>query len=290
VPRAAAIANAVLDAARGAPHGVPCQGRAAGTAAGGATDVTLRPGAWPKERLALVDGPAGAWRAAANAGGRRPPPQLSRWPRWQAQRSCSFKRHDSCSATFANRTGWHTSRTRWTRGIGDFITSGPMTGGRMSFSIASCPGKSKTRVETCRSESSGSIRVGFCGCCGLRRSGAPERAAFLGIELNPDDWGRYRLAVDVASALIEYAFSVLDLDLLIGRTASANRRVERLARCSGRRSWRAVMGLNGWRHVGGTKSIGLWTATPGRALVAGSALVCPKNLNRFEARSSIRPV
>jgi ribosomal-protein-alanine N-acetyltransferase len=94
----------------------------------------------------------------------------------------------------------------------------------------------------------------LCGCCGLRRPGAPERAAFFGIELNPDDWGRYRLAVDVASALIEYAFSVLDLDLLIGRTASANRRVERLARWFGativaRRDGPEWTAARGWDEV-----------------------------------------
>lgn len=103
------------------------------------------------------------------------------------------------------------------------------------------------------------------GCCGLRMSEAPEGAAVLGIELTPDDWGAYRLAVDVASALIEYAFSVLDLDLIVGRTASGNRRVERLARWFGATSaayrdgpeW---MALRGWFEVDWTLDRNAWCA------------------------------
>jgi ribosomal-protein-alanine N-acetyltransferase len=94
----------------------------------------------------------------------------------------------------------------------------------------------------------------LCGCCGLRRSGAPDKAAVLGIELTPDDWGRYRLAIDVASALIEYAFVVVDLDWLIGQTASGNRRIERLARWFGaeiaaRRDGPDWMAARGWVEV-----------------------------------------
>ncbi len=70
----------------------------------------------------------------------------------------------------------------------------------------------------------------LCGCCGLRRSTVPEGVAVLGIELTPDDWGRYRLAIDAVDALIGYAFADLGLDLIVGWTASGNRRAERLAR------------------------------------------------------------
>ena len=70
----------------------------------------------------------------------------------------------------------------------------------------------------------------LCGSCGLRRSNVPDGVAVLGIELTPDDWGRYRLAIDAVDALIGHAFADLGLDLIVGRTASGNRRVERLAR------------------------------------------------------------
>jgi ribosomal-protein-alanine N-acetyltransferase len=43
----------------------------------------------------------------------------------------------------------------------------------------------------------------LCGCAGLRKAGASAGTAVLGIELTPDDWGRYRLAVEVVTALID---------------------------------------------------------------------------------------
>jgi ribosomal-protein-alanine N-acetyltransferase len=62
------------------------------------------------------------------------------------------------------------------------------------------------------------------------------------------------LAIDVASALIEYAFVVVDLDWLIGQTASGNRRIERLARWFGaeiaaRRDGPDWMAARGWVEV-----------------------------------------
>ena len=109
----------------------------------------------------------------------------------------------------------------------------------------------------------------LCGCCGLRRSGAPEGAAVLGIELTPDDWGRYRLAIDVASALIEHAFSVLDLDLILGRTARGNRRVERLARWFGativaRHDGPEWIAARGWSEVDWELRRDAWTSSPRR--------------------------
>jgi ribosomal-protein-alanine N-acetyltransferase len=73
----------------------------------------------------------------------------------------------------------------------------------------------------------------LCGCAGLRTSGSTERHAALGIELTPSDWGRYRLAVEVARALVAFGFRELGLDLILGSTASGNRRAERLARWFG---------------------------------------------------------
>jgi ribosomal-protein-alanine N-acetyltransferase len=73
----------------------------------------------------------------------------------------------------------------------------------------------------------------LCGCAGLRKQGSGENEAVLGIELTPDDWGRYRLALDVASALIEFGFRDLCLDRIVGSTGSGNKRVERLAQWLG---------------------------------------------------------
>jgi ribosomal-protein-alanine N-acetyltransferase len=108
------------------------------------------------------------------------------------------------------------------------------------------------------------------GCCGLRRSGAPERAAVLGIELTPNDWGRYRLAIDVASVLIEYAFFVLDVDSIIGSSASGNRRVERLARWFGakivaRRDGPEWIAARGWIEVDWALHRDEWTGSQRRA-------------------------
>jgi len=44
---------------------------------------------------------------------------------------------------------------------------------------------------------------------------------------------RYRLAIDVASALIEHGFHDLDLHTIVGNTTSGNTRVEKLARWFG---------------------------------------------------------
>lgn len=95
----------------------------------------------------------------------------------------------------------------------------------------------------------------LCGCCGLRQSDVPDGSAVFGIELTPDSWGRYRLAIDVAAALVDYGFSVLALDRITGDTASGNRRVERLARWFGativaRRTGPDWMAARGWVEVG----------------------------------------
>lgn len=94
----------------------------------------------------------------------------------------------------------------------------------------------------------------LCGCAGLRKAGREEGTAALGIELTPDDWGRYRLAIEVASALIEHGFRDLNLRVVVGSTASGNRRVERLARWFGadiiaRREGSDWMTARGWKEV-----------------------------------------
>jgi [ribosomal protein S5]-alanine N-acetyltransferase len=69
----------------------------------------------------------------------------------------------------------------------------------------------------------------LCGCAGLRKAGRDEGEAVLGVELAPDYWGRYRMAIEIVNALLEYGFFNLDLHIIVGNTASGNTRVERLA-------------------------------------------------------------
>ena len=63
-----------------------------------------------------------------------------------------------------------------------------------------------------------------CGCAGLRKAERDEGTAVLGIELAPDDWGRYRLAIEVAGSLLEHGLFDLHLHTIVGGTASGNRR------------------------------------------------------------------
>jgi [ribosomal protein S5]-alanine N-acetyltransferase len=94
----------------------------------------------------------------------------------------------------------------------------------------------------------------LCGSAGLRKAGTEIGTAVFGIELTPDDWGRYRLAIDVSSVLVEHGFHDLDLHTIIGSTSSGNIRVERLARRFGaklgsRRPGPAWMTARGWHEV-----------------------------------------
>jgi ribosomal-protein-alanine N-acetyltransferase len=96
-----------------------------------------------------------------------------------------------------------------------------------------------------------------------------QKTAILGIELTPDDWGRYRLAIDVVSALLEHGFLNLDLHTISGQTASGNRRVERLARWFGAQlieqgtgpEW---MTTRGWQEVVWTVPREDWAASKSR--------------------------
>ena len=90
------------------------------------------------------------------------------------------------------------------------------------------------------------------GCAGLRR--VDEDVSELGIELAPGEWGRFRLALDTATALIQYGFETLNLKKIVGDTASGNRRVEKLARWFGaeivdRRTGPQWMQVRGWQEV-----------------------------------------
>lgn len=94
----------------------------------------------------------------------------------------------------------------------------------------------------------------LCGCAGLRERSEDPKAAALGIELAPSDWGRYRIALDVAACLVEHGFSTLRLQMIVGDTASGNQRVEKLARWFGarivaRRDGPEWMDVRGWKEV-----------------------------------------
>lgn len=90
------------------------------------------------------------------------------------------------------------------------------------------------------------------GSCGLRK--VNDAVAVFGIELSPAEWGRFRLALDASDALIRYGFETLNLEKIIGDTASGNRRVEKLARWFGaeiviRRRGPGWMEARGWQEV-----------------------------------------
>lgn len=67
------------------------------------------------------------------------------------------------------------------------------------------------------------------GCCGLRCEGYNLGQAELGIELAPEYWGRYRYAIEVVGALLEFAFRDLTLQEVRGISIDANARVTKLA-------------------------------------------------------------
>lgn len=67
------------------------------------------------------------------------------------------------------------------------------------------------------------------GCCGLRCEGYNLGQAELGIELAPEYWGRYRYAIEVATALLEFGFRDLALQEVRGISIDANARVTKLA-------------------------------------------------------------
>jgi ribosomal-protein-alanine N-acetyltransferase len=90
------------------------------------------------------------------------------------------------------------------------------------------------------------------GSAGLRKAG--EGSAIFGIELAPGQWGRFRLAIDAASAMLDYGFGQLGLERIFGDTASGNRRIAKLARWFGaelvaERDGPGWMKARGWREV-----------------------------------------
>ena len=77
------------------------------------------------------------------------------------------------------------------------------------------------------------------------------------------------MAVECAGALLEYGFSTLNLDKIIGATASGNSRVEALACWFGgavvdRRDGPTWMKARSWQEVDWALSRAAWERSPGR--------------------------
>jgi ribosomal-protein-alanine N-acetyltransferase len=111
------------------------------------------------------------------------------------------------------------------------------------------------------------VRLG--GCAGLRRSGQLEQAAVFGLELSPNNWGRFGMAIECSGALLEYGFLTLNLDQIIGATASGNSRVEALAlwfgaSVAGPRNGPGRMKTPGWHEIDWALSRAAWEVSPGR--------------------------
>ena len=71
----------------------------------------------------------------------------------------------------------------------------------------------------------------LCGCAGLRQAREPEGTAVFGLELTPNDWGRYGVAIEVACALIEYGFRALRLHTITVGKRLAGRCLMTLRKC-----------------------------------------------------------
>lgn len=112
----------------------------------------------------------------------------------------------------------------------------------------------------------------LCGCAGMRQKGLPAKTAILGIELTPDDWGRYKLALEVAVGLINYGFEELGLEMVIGDTSSGNTRIEKMARWFGakiinQREGPEWMKKRGWKEVDWAISKESWDLVKARRLL-----------------------
>ena len=67
------------------------------------------------------------------------------------------------------------------------------------------------------------------GCAGVRRAGAAPGEAEVGIELNPEYWGR-GYATDTLERLIDFARQDLELVTLLASSSPTNRRAHELLR------------------------------------------------------------
>lgn len=113
-----------------------------------------------------------------------------------------------------------------------------------------------------------------CGCAGVRIRIDDPSVGVLGIELTPDDWGRYRAAIEVGEALAEFAFQELGLARIVSDTSSGNTRVAKIAKAFGaelvaRRDGLGWMTARGWHEVDWAITHERWEAV--RAQQAGRA-------------------
>lgn len=67
------------------------------------------------------------------------------------------------------------------------------------------------------------------GCCGIRTEDQPPKTGEFGLELAAIHWGRYGYAIEIARAMLNFAFFDLGLEQIVGVTSSANLPVRRLA-------------------------------------------------------------
>jgi len=92
------------------------------------------------------------------------------------------------------------------------------------------------------------------GCCGLRSADSEAGKVEFGIELAPEFWGRYRYAIEIMQALVEFGFGNLQLREIYGSTVNANVRIARVARSFGAvattRPTPAWMAARGWCQIG----------------------------------------
>lgn len=94
----------------------------------------------------------------------------------------------------------------------------------------------------------------LCGFAALRKDPQRQDLAAFEIELASDYWGRYRMAVEVTEALLNYGFRHLDINVIVGATPSGDERAAKLARWFGARavtlrrgpSW---MRERGWHEI-----------------------------------------
>jgi ribosomal-protein-alanine N-acetyltransferase len=94
----------------------------------------------------------------------------------------------------------------------------------------------------------------FCGFAGLRKDRQRQDKAAFELELAADCWGRYRMAVEVTEAVLSYGFEHLDINIVVGVTASGDERAAKLARWFGAkavtlRKGPAWMRERGWHEV-----------------------------------------
>jgi len=94
----------------------------------------------------------------------------------------------------------------------------------------------------------------LCGFVVMRKDPQRQDLAAFEIELGHDYRGRYRMAIEVTEAFLSYGFQHLDINVVVGATASGDERAAKLARWFGARAVTlrrgpAWMRERGWHEV-----------------------------------------